>query len=113
MQFLPNPASTACINRRFEECSEQELETEMKMFLHELKNALWHNSNTAAVPGSPFEAAGQQQNANDNLQANRYQPLGMEGIMDEEDSENEEDSDEEDSNEEEEEDIVWTRALMV
>ena len=56
MQFLPNPASTACINRRFEECSEQELETEMKMFLHELKNALWHNSNTAAVPGSPFEA---------------------------------------------------------
>ena len=44
----------------------------MKMFLHELKNALWHNSNTAAVPGSPFEAAGQQQNATDNMQANRY-----------------------------------------
>ena len=72
MQFLPSPASTACINRRFEECSEQELETEMKMFLHELKNALWHNSNTAAVPDSPFEAAGQQQNATDNMQANRY-----------------------------------------
>ena len=63
MQFLPNPASTACINRRFEECSEQELETEMKMFLHELKNALWHKSNTTPVPGNPLDPnAGQVAN---------------------------------------------------
>ena len=60
MQFLPNPASTACINRRFEECSEQELETEMKMFLHELKNALWHKSNTAPVGCSPLEQPANQ-----------------------------------------------------
>ena len=41
-QAMPSLASTACINRRFEECSVQELETEMKMFAHELQNALWH-----------------------------------------------------------------------
>ena len=40
-QTVPVLASTACINRRFEDCSVAELETEMKMFTNELQNALW------------------------------------------------------------------------
>ena len=35
-QAVPSLAHTACINRRFEDCSVAELETEMKMFVHEL-----------------------------------------------------------------------------
>ena len=36
-QAVPSLASTACINRRFDdECSVAELEIEMKMFAHEL-----------------------------------------------------------------------------
>ena len=82
----------------------------MKMFLHELKNALWHKSNTVPVPGSPLDPqASQQAHLADN-QNSRYQPLGMEGILDEDDDEDEDDDDEDgdddedDSNEDEEED---------
>jgi len=42
--FLPNLASTMCINRKFEEDSEQELALEHALFQVQLTNALWHRT---------------------------------------------------------------------
>jgi len=42
IDFIPNLSTTACINRRFDQWSETEVNHEQKVLKTELQNALWH-----------------------------------------------------------------------